>query len=278
MDHVSPKDMQLMLAEARRNEQILRRLDRVEEYLLAPRDLEELLGGLGQTVCRVYELAGGTLALNIEHERLAAARGAGPAAPPPGVLLLGRQDMRLLLSDLERPQLFDHPPHELVKTLFPGLAPASAAVLPLWARGAFLGSLNLADADPRRFQPGLATHFLERLGRKVSAALDAALTARESRALERRQAVVEMAGAACHELAQPLCTMELILERLRRRLTGSPEEAADLELLAAELERAGGLIERIRQVGDYVTRPYAEGLSIVDIKLAACAAEGGGDP
>jgi signal transduction histidine kinase len=85
-----------------------------------------------------------------------------------------------------------------------------------------------------------------------------------------------MAGAACHELAQPLTTMELLLEKLRRALPPDGPSREVMESLGREVERAGGLVQRISQVGKYVTRPYAQGLRIIDLDAAGSIPIDGG--
>ena len=78
-----------------------------------------------------------------------------------------------------------------------------------------------------------------------------------------------MAGAACHELAQPLTTLGLLLEKLRRLEPLRPEAQELLEQVGREVQRMGELVQRISQVSNYVTRPYAQGLRIIDVDAAA---------
>lgn len=268
---LSPRDLDELLQQARRNEEIQRRLDQVEEFLLATHDLASLLASLPATVAQVYRLEAVTLSLLSEHQALQEAL-AGPLAldMPEGCLSRPRKELRLLLADLEGPYLSNDVSRELLVCFFPGRKRlASLAVLPLWVGGQMLGTLNLGSASPKRYQPTLDTHFLERLGRKVAFGLNAALLLDRARRMEQRQAMVEMAGAACHELAQPLATLELGLEKLKRGLAQDDPRRQELDALMAQTERLGDMIKKISQVNDYVTRPYAQGLRIVDLQAAS---------
>jgi len=265
----TPADLDELLTQARRNEEIQNRLDQVEEFLLAPLEPEELLAKLPSRVASIYRLEAVTLTLLADNRRLDAVFGPGGEAPE-GCFRRRRKEMRLILGDLERPFLEDQPGRELTEFFFPGgLRPASLAVLPLWVSGEMLGSLNLGAALRRRYQKGLETHFLERLGAKVAFGLNGALLLGQAKRMEQRQAVVEMAGAACHELAQPLATLELGLEKLKRSLAEDDPRREDMEGLMAQVERLGEMIKKISEVNDYVTRPYAQGLRIVDLSAAS---------
>jgi uncharacterized protein YigA (DUF484 family) len=268
---LSPGDLDELLKQARRNEQIQLRLDRVEEFLLATHDLAGLLASLPATVSQVYRVEAVTLALLGEHEALAQAL-AGPLALelPKACFVRPRKELRLLLADLEGPFLTHDVSRELLACFFPHTRRLSSmAVLPLWVGGRMLGSLNLGSSSAQRYQPALDTHFLERLGRKVAFGLNAALVLDRARRMEQRQAVVEMAGAACHELAQPLATLELGLEKLKRGLEKDDSRRGELEGLMSQIERLGEMVQQISKVNDYVTRPYAQGLRIVDLEAAS---------
>ncbi len=267
---LSPAEMQRLLEQARRNQDIQRRLDEVEEFLLAHHGLAQLLERICARVAGAYGLEMVTLTLVAEGTALAAAlAGAGEMLAGQGCYLRSRRELRLLLVDLEQPYLENRVPRQLARCLFPGRDhPASVAVIPLWARGEFLGTLNLGSASAQRYQPDYETHFLQRLGRKVAAGLDAALLMERARYHQKREAAVEMAGAACHELAQPITTMGLLVEKLVRQARSQGQEGPELVKLQEELERLGELVQRISRVSRYVTRPYTQGLRIVDLDAA----------
>lgn len=274
-----PRQMQVeeLLSLVRRNERIQRRLDEVEDFLLAHHDLASLVRHLARQVAQVYELEAATLTLLQDSQRLGEAL-SGPEAPPlpESCLWRPRKELRVLLGDIERPFLSNRVTPELGQCFFPGGEPlGSLAVVPLWVRHDMLGALALGSGQPKRFAPGLDTHFLERLGIKAARALDAALLLRQSQLFERRQAAMEMAGAACHELSQPLTTLTLQLDLLLRGAAGDDPRRATLLGLMANAERMGELVKRISQVSKYVTRPYAQGLRIIDVEAASAPAAAG---
>lgn len=265
------QDVRELIELARRNEEIQQRLDQVDEFLLAHYGLRDLLRHLCRRIAGIYQLEAVTLALVADHQRLREALGElEEDRMPPGCFFRRRQELRVILGDLERPYLSNQVLREIRQCFFPG-GPfvASMAVMPLWVRGEFLGTFNLGSASPKRYAPSLETHFLARLARKLATALDAALLVEQARLLERREAAVEMAGAACHELAQPLTTLGLLLEKLRRLEPLRPEAQELLEQVGREVQRMGELVQRISQVSSYVTRPYAQGLRIIDVDAAA---------
>jgi|GEM_PF-1330322 uncharacterized protein YigA (DUF484 family) len=268
---LSQQEVAELLELARRNEEIQHRLDEVEEFLLGHHDLAGLLRHLCRKIIQVYQLELVTLVLDAEQPRLRQTLEGYPACDlPAAVSTQPRKELRLLLGDLERPFLSNRPTPELRQCFFPGATfLGSLAVMPLWVRGEFLGCLNLGSESLQRYQPGLETHFLERLGRKTAAGLDAALLLEQARGLERREAAVEMAGAACHELAQPLTTLTLQIEVLLRAMPASDPLSQKLRAVLANAERLGEQVQRIGQVKNYVTRPYAQGLRIIDME-AAC--------
>ena len=272
-----PRRMEVedLLHLVRRNEQIQRRLDQVEDFLLAHHDLTSLVRHLGRRVAQVYELEAVTLVMPADNQRLTAAlAGEGQPDLPEGCLWRSRKEVRLLLTDLEGPFLSNRVTPELLVCFFPGEpALGSMAVMPMWVRGEMLGTLNLGSAHPKRFRPDLDTHFLERLGKKTAQALDAALLLEQSKVMERRQAAMEMAGAACHEMSQPLTTLTLQLDLLLRETPAEAPRRENILAMIDNAERMGELVKRISQVSKYVTRPYAQGLRIIDVEAASAPEE-----
>jgi uncharacterized protein YigA (DUF484 family) len=267
---LSRQEVEGLLEQARTNERIMRRLEAVEDLLLGNPGLAALSERLPARVAEVYELEAVSLALVADNQRLAQALAeAGLEAGGERWLLVRRAEARLLLGDLERPYLSNRLGRELTSFFFRGAGGlASVALVPLWARGELLGFLALGSGSARRYQPELETDFLRRLGRKAAAGLDAAVVAQQAHRLERREAAVEMAGAACHNLAQPLTTVNLLVEKLARSLDSQSEAGLCLQRLAGELERLDGMVHQISQVSEYATKPYAQGLKIIDLEAA----------
>ncbi len=263
--------MEELLAQARRNEDIQRRLERVEQLLLAHHDLSWLLSHLAPAIAQTYQLPAVSLVLLEDNPRF---RQALPGYPdlklPAQVTARPRKELRLWLVDLERPFLTNRIHPELADCLFPQpVALSSLAAAPLWVRGELLGALCLGSDSPQRFHPSLETHYLESLARKSAQALDAALLLEQNLLMQRRQAAMEMAGAACHEMSQPLTTLTLELDILLRQTPADDPRLARLLSLQNQVEQLGEMVQRISQVREYVTRPYAQGLRIIDLDAAS---------
>ena len=83
---------------------------------------------------------------------------------------------------------------------------------------------------------------------------------------ERLQGVLEMAGAVCHELNQPL---QIVLGYLELFLETEPENAQGaIEGIKKEVLRIGELTGKIMKITRYEAKPYLEG-RIVDIDRAS---------
>jgi len=98
--------------------------------------------------------------------------------------------------------------------------------------------------------------MLVRLSRQRQAAL----------AGERQQALLEVAGGMAHELAQPLATAQVLLDRLAKRAgPPTPEDLADLRRSLASATR---ILRQIQNLDAYVTKPYASG-RILDLDVSS---------
>lgn len=86
---------------------------------------------------------------------------------------------------------------------------------------------------------------------------------------ERLNAVVEMAGAAAHELNQPLTVLQGNVELLQRQLADQP---AALQRCARILDAAAKLTDIVRRMGGirrYRTRRYVDDVEIIDLSASA---------
>lgn len=90
---------------------------------------------------------------------------------------------------------------------------------------------------------------------------------------ERQAAIVELAGAAAHELSQPLTSILGSAElALRRVPPGSPAEA-QLARILDECERMTAIVKNIGRLTKYETKPYLGLTQIVDLQAAAPASD-----
>ncbi len=92
-------------------------------------------------------------------------------------------------------------------------------------------------------------------------------------ALDRRgkiQGVLEMAGAVCHEMNQPLQT---IIGNLDLITMEAPEVNGPLlrrlDVIKDQVERMGRITRKLMRITTYETREYTEGTKIIDIDKSA---------
>lgn len=87
---------------------------------------------------------------------------------------------------------------------------------------------------------------------------------------ERVRAMVATAGAAAHNLGQPLmAALGLIGMLLKTELTA--EQREDLDLLHTTLRQMSGIVHQIQEVQHYITQPYLDPshpLEILDLEQA----------
>jgi len=90
-------------------------------------------------------------------------------------------------------------------------------------------------------------------------------------AQERQAIVAELAGAAAHELNQPLTSVIAYAEMLRRRIDeGSPAHEA-ARVIAAEAERMAEIVRKIGKITRYETKSYVGTQKILDLDKASDA-------
>jgi CheY-like chemotaxis protein len=83
---------------------------------------------------------------------------------------------------------------------------------------------------------------------------------------ERHRALLEVAGGTAHELAQPLSSAQLLLDRI---LTSTkPPTPAELHDLRDCLENTAKVLHQIQNLHTYITKPYATG-RILDLALSS---------
>ena len=93
-------------------------------------------------------------------------------------------------------------------------------------------------------------------------------------AQERQAIIAELAGAAAHELNQPLTSVMGFAELLKRKLAllPSPANVEDLgkaaEVIFSEAERMAEIVRKIGKITRYETRPYVGRARILDLDKA----------
>lgn len=91
---------------------------------------------------------------------------------------------------------------------------------------------------------------------------------------EKLQGVLEMAGAVCHELNQPLQSVSGFSELLLMDAVASDPNYECLKSIKMGIERIGKLTRRIMEITRYRSKPYPGGINIIDIEGASRFGEG----
>lgn len=83
------------------------------------------------------------------------------------------------------------------------------------------------------------------------------------------EGVMEMAGAACHELAQPFQMINTYVEMLADNLAEESELKGDCRLIMGQMDRIRGIIRKIQNITQYAARDYGGVTQIIDIDRAS---------
>lgn len=176
------RQLQTLLAEARHNEEKMRRFDRLERRLIGTHSLSELVRILLLEYKSAFDLDAVTLALTdpeYEVARILDAENKN-GDEVADLILLDSVDSAIALENMYGgatvPFLgaYDVERHRVLLGLSSG-KPASVALLPLMRQGELIGSLNLGSCEAGRFAGDSGTSFLERLAAIVAICLENAL-------------------------------------------------------------------------------------------------------
>lgn len=85
----------------------------------------------------------------------------------------------------------------------------------------------------------------------------------------RMRGVLEMAGAVCHEINQPLMALQGYMEILSSRLEAREDVSRHLDRMDEQLERIKKLTHKMMHITRYETKDYAGGEKIIDIDQSA---------
>ena len=86
---------------------------------------------------------------------------------------------------------------------------------------------------------------------------------------ERLQGVIEMAGAACHELAQPLQSLSGYSHLLLSDLSEDSPLYGEIKKIKEMVDQLGQITKKIMHITRYETKEYIEGYNIIDIDKAS---------
>ena len=88
-------------------------------------------------------------------------------------------------------------------------------------------------------------------------------------AQERQAIVAELAGAAAHELNQPLTSVMAYAELLKRRLEPETAPYSAAEVIFNEAERMAEIVRKIGRITKYETKSYVGRARILDLDCSA---------
>ncbi len=82
---------------------------------------------------------------------------------------------------------------------------------------------------------------------------------------EKMQGVLEMAGAVCHEINQPLMALHGFIDIVQAKNASSEDTSKHLNRMREQIERLGSLTRKLMNITKYETKAYARGEKIIDI-------------
>ena len=91
----------------------------------------------------------------------------------------------------------------------------------------------------------------------------------ELREWEKLQGVLEMAGAICHELNQPLQSVSGFSELFLMDMEAGNPNYERVKNIKAGIERIGDLTHKIMNITRYQSKPYLNKSKIIDIELSS---------
>lgn len=167
----------------------------------------------------------------------------------------------------------------------------------LYPRGVARDIMRRIRSSPERRMSGFRTEVLSRDGERVPVLLAAALMSengsdvasvgifsdiRDRIRLEERLAqfqqqlavsekhtiIAELAGAAAHELNQPLTAIQGYAELLQRKADGDSSIGRGAAVILRETERMAEIVRKIGKITRYETKQYVGGTTILDIDRA----------
>jgi C4-dicarboxylate-specific signal transduction histidine kinase len=89
---------------------------------------------------------------------------------------------------------------------------------------------------------------------------------------ERLRGVLEMAGAVCHELSQPMQVLSVYCERFLKETPQENPAYEEVENIMDKIDRIASITRKLQTIASYETKDYIEGKKIIDIEKASQAA------
>ncbi len=86
---------------------------------------------------------------------------------------------------------------------------------------------------------------------------------------QKLQGVMELAGATCHELNQPLQVVLGYSELLKKDMRSGDPMRKNLQEIIAHIDKMDRILKKIRAITKYEAMEYIEGITIIDINKAS---------
>ena len=173
---------------------------------------------------------------------------------------------RVAMADLYPPGEADDVARRLRSDAYGGRGRLELVRKDLLAKSGELVPVNLTAAiiyegDRETATVGIFTDLRERL--KMEEKLNT--VQQQLRMTERQAVAMELAGAAAHELNQPLTSILGYAEIMKRRLSESDTNYKAADVISRETERMAAIVKKIGQITAYDTRPYVGGSQILSL-------------
>jgi len=85
---------------------------------------------------------------------------------------------------------------------------------------------------------------------------------------ERNRVLMQAAGAAAHEINQPLTVVMGIADLMLFKIPSDAPERRNVETIRQEANRISEIVKKMAEIRQYVTKPYIEDIEIVDFDAA----------
>jgi PAS domain S-box-containing protein len=125
----------------------------------------------------------------------------------------------------------------------------------------FLGHLKISTLDPANPMRRAVVSVSDISWRKEVEA--------ELMEKEKLQGVIEMAGAICHELNQPIQVATFEFSQVLEESDLAPKVRADLTKIKRQIDKIASITGKLMRITRYETREYIEGKKIIDIDRAS---------
>lgn len=86
---------------------------------------------------------------------------------------------------------------------------------------------------------------------------------------ERNRVLMQAAGAAAHEINQPLTVLMGTVELLRYQLPGDSALRESIEAMYAASQKISEIVKKMGRIRQYVTKPYIDDVEIIDLDAAS---------